>query len=496
MKPVTNFAGDAVLSAIAAATGRGLSLLGMVATTRIFPAEIYGAWLLILTFSNFFLPLATLRMEIPLVMARTQRMVKGLCYVVAMCVLAVLIFVLAFAAFANATLVERVTGLTVHQSTLLLFSIPTVLLLTSQLLVQTALMRTKQFRAIAVINLVIPFLSLILTLVLPLIFAVTPQLAAIIFLASTGFGLATAVPALAGRIATLESMFSRWAMARAAFRQYSVYPKYTLPLSLSASVTERVTQLVLAQAYSLETLASFYMARQVLSGFTSVLAGSLRNVFFAHSARDQNVNGTRDRALRMLKLLTYLLAPVLAFAVFRIDDLVSSVVGARWPNLGAMAWFCMFPATFLVFTGPLDRVFDLVGRQRLSVALQLVSDAIMLITIALAVHFSATSTTLVGLISTVLVLYNATWLCFTLNSLAVPTSQIARFFIRFVFVFSLCMMIQWTAVSQGSKTLSWVASIVLLGVAIIPGIAAFSSSFAFFHKRISPGLVNSLQRLP
>jgi O-antigen/teichoic acid export membrane protein len=242
-------------------------------------------------------------------------------------------------------------------------------------------------------------------------------------------------------------------------------------------------------------LASFYVARQILSGFTSVIAGSLRNVFFAHSARVNDIAETRNRAMRMLKLLTYLLAPTLAFALFRIQDMVSLAAGSKWPNLSAMAWFCMFPAMIAIFTGPLGRVFDLVGRQRLSVVLQLASDAVTLTTIALAIHYSASPQTLVGLISTVLVLYNTVWLCFTLSAMAVPFLQIARVFARFAFVFALCVAIQWPLAALSSTLLSWIASILFLGLSIVPGAASFSMSFPFFRSRLNSRLANGLQKL-
>jgi O-antigen/teichoic acid export membrane protein len=345
------------------------------------------------------------------------------------------------------------------------------------------------------INMVSPLISLILTLLLPQFLLATPQLAAIIFLASVGLGLIIAIPAQTGWM-DRPGNFTRWAMARAALRQYSVYPKYTLPLSLSSSVTERVTQLVLAQAYSLGTLASFYMARQLLSGITSVIAGSLRNVFFAHSSWDNSISETRNRALNMLKLLTYLLAPALAFAVFRIEDVVQFLAGDKWPSLAPMAWLCMFPATILIFTGPLDRVFDLVGRQRLSVILQLASDVVMLVSIAVAVHFSVPSQTLAAIISLVLTVYNAIWLCFTLQSLSVSATEVVRVFVRFAVCFAVCVVLQWPLIYLGSKTLSWMIALLVVGFLVAPGIIALSNSIPLFRSRISPGLSGLLARLP
>jgi hypothetical protein len=200
--------------------------------------------------------------------------------------------------------------------------------------------------------------------------------------------------------------------------------------------------------------------------------------------------------MRILKLLTYLLAPALAFSVFRIEDIVSLVVGTKWPNLPIMAWFCMFPALILVFTGPLDRVFDLVGRQRLSVSLQLVSDVVMLLTIVIAVQFSASAQVLVGLISLVLVLYNAIWLCFTLRALDVPARQIGDVFIRFAIVFALSMLMQWLLWNIAVKPLSWIAAILFLGLSTAPGIASFGLSFPFFRNRINQSMINTLQGLP
>jgi lipopolysaccharide exporter len=496
VKPVAGFARDAFLSSAAAAAGRGISLLGLIAITRIFPADTYGAWLLVLTFSSFFLPLSTLRLEIPLVMTKSHRMAQGLGYAITLCLLIVLVSVLAFAIIASPNIIQRLTGLAETQSDLVYFSIPTVFLLAAQLLSQSLLIRRKHFYTLAVVSVLSPLLSLSLTLLLPFMVPVTPHLAAVIFLVPMGICLLVSYPSLQLGLGLHPHGFSRIAIARAAFRHYSVYPKYTLPLSLSVSVTERVTQLVLAQAYSLGTLASFFMARQILSGFSSVVASSLRNAFFAHSARDNSISMTRNRAMQMLKLLTYLLAPALALGVFRIEEVVSYTAGSKWPNLAPMAWLCMFPATFLVFTGPLDRVFDLVGRQRLSIFLQLTSDIVMLTTITAAVYAGVSSHTLVGIISTVMVGYNFVWLCFTLRSLAMSYTQIAMYFARFAIYFVVCLVLQWPLTFLDSKMLSWIFSLVLFGVQSAPALIVLASSLLVFQRKMSPALTGWIQRLP
>ena len=491
-----NFAGDAVVTTLAAIVGRAIALVNLVVTMRLFPADVYGLWVLVLTFANFVSPLATLRLEVPLVMARTERMTIGITSIIASCTAVVAALLIAFSCLASSQLINALSGLPNDQSALMLLVAPALLLLIAQQWVQSSLMRVRKFRLLGLINVIIPVLSLFLTVALPHVFPVSASLAAAIFLISTGFGVLLALPSLKVDQGIFRPLVDRYKLARVAFGRFSTYPKYTLPFSLSFSFTERITQLVLAHAYSVEILASYFVARQMLSGLTSVISGSLRNVFFAHSASDRDRFATRGRALRILKLLGYLVAPALAFGYFRVPEAVDLFAGKKWPLISNMIWFWMFPAAAMMFSGVMDRTFDLVGRQHMAVILQLASDGVLLAVIIVGVHLNAPINTIVALTAGVIVVYNLIWLIFSLMALEAPLSELALPFIRFGVLFFGFFIVQWAiAHSVSSTILSWAFAIVILMVSLMPALASIVLALFPNYGSLS-GVTKYLTELP
>jgi O-antigen/teichoic acid export membrane protein len=492
----SSFSNDAALTTITAVVGRGLGLLGSLVTTHVFAAEQFGIWLLVLTFANFFLPLTTVRLEVPYVMAPTIRLRRGIWSLFGIFTALVLVCMLVFLLVSPSWVLNLATGLTSEQRRIALFSLPVLFFLTTNLVVQAELIRGKQFAAIAVMNVATPAVALVLILALPPIFGPTPEVAAIVFIVSSLVGLSCVYFGRDALKAIKVPRFRPVQTAIISLKRYSVYPKYSLPLSLSVTATERIIQLLMVQFYSLGSLASFYLARQILSGVTSVIANSLRVAFFAYGASDLRLEDTGQRALFTLKLLTYLVAPCLAFFVFWIRDFVSVFVGAGWVDLPLMAWYCMFPAFILVLTGPLDRAFDLAGKQKLSVALQVLSDLAKLIAVGLAVQFGAGLETMVAAATASLLIYNLIWLGFALRVLEVSWSDVRKVFLRILLTTIGCMFLHWMAQLHESRSVSFGFAVMLLMLTLTPGTLAMLSAVSFSQPYIPSKMRAVSQKLP
>jgi lipopolysaccharide exporter len=491
---------DTILLTSSAVIGRVFGVLGLLTTLKAFPSGVYGTWLLVLTVTNFLLPLATLRLEIPLVITKSERVANGLLSGLIALTVGLTALLAVFVLIAPQRAIYFVTGLDVQADYLLPVAIPAFVLLSSQSIFQALFLRLKQFYALAVFNLLVPIFSLAMTLILPFYFNATAELAAFIFLSSLLFGILGSL--LFGKTA-LQKVFQSLNLTKgklvqiaASVRRHRVYPTYMLPYSLSSVVTERVLLLIITLGYSTEVMATFYVARQLLSGAASVITGALRSAFFGHSAREVDFSNLRIRALLTLKTLSYLLAPVLAFSIFWLEDAVALIAQDDWRALPTMSWYLMFPTVILIFTGPLERVFDIAGRQRLSVSLQLASDLCMIAVMSIVAQYSSKAEVLVLTISTILVIYNVIWLCFALSVISVEKQDIANVIVRFLVVFALCLIPHIFIDQVPTRLTAFGLSIALLLVTTIPGLVSIVSVIPRLSGFVPQRMLQVCGRMP
>lgn len=424
-----SFTRDTIVSFAGAVLARLITLGSLPFVTRIYEPGALGAWAIVLTLSTFVVPLATMRYDVALVIAPTRRFAAALVLVMTACTAIVACAVTTAIVFAPPSFLEAISGLTTSDQKLLVF-VPVVLIaLALQASLQAWLVREHRFGLLSLVQLGQAAFTAAATLALPFFAGATATTATAA--ATLGLVLATIVAAAACWNGVVKR--SRWraaGTARVAAARYKVYPTYFTPYSLSAGLVERVVQVVLASAYSISALGAFYVARQLIMAPATLLAGSLRQVLFAHSARQSEMANTRRRVRRILDILTGLLAPALAFCLFWLEPALTTVMGDGWARLGHFAWWVLFPASAYLFTGWLDRLWDVAGRQRTAVVLQLTSDAILIALALFSPRVGLDEIGMVAMLSVGTALYNIIWLGMTLRLIGNSYSEMLAMAVR------------------------------------------------------------------
>jgi O-antigen/teichoic acid export membrane protein len=255
----------------------------------------------------------------------------------------------------------------------------------------------------------------------------------------------------------------RFSNIKRAMKRYRVYPIYTLPYSLSVAFTERALQVAIASMYSLTFLSTYYVARQILLAPAQIVSAAMRNVLLSHGARHDSIEETRPYVANLVGLFSAACAPLLATGAIWLKPIILVMLGDRWPNMADLAWWCMWPGATLMLTGSIDRLFDLAGRQRTAVLLQLCSDSATLGIIVLVWYFKWTGLTMVTLISCGLAAYNMIWFIIILRIVSFSFQKIGEFFLRFFAPFSIFLVIQYAmSMLQQNSVTPWIG--LLLGL--------------------------------
>jgi O-antigen/teichoic acid export membrane protein len=438
---------DAIVSLAGTGIARLISFVGLLLIVRVYSSADFGSWVVILTLAGLVQPFATLRYDIAVVIAPTRRIAAALTVVVAGQTLIMMAVILACVLLAPGWLLIAASGLEPQQLNLLHLVPLVILLLPSQTLLQAWLTRERNFNIIAASQIVQAMGTALAMLLAGWWLGASPHTAAAG--AITGLGLATIVAATASR--NMLGYVRLRGLARCAWsslKRYKVYPLYLVPYSLSAVLSERLLQITLASSYSLSVLGAFFVARQVVSSPFIMLQDPLRRVVFAHSARDASAEQVKERVLRVLALLTHILCPVIGLGTIWLKPILATVLDSSWFSLPDFAQWALLPAAIGLYSGWLDRILDVLGKQKAGVFLQVSSDAVLLFVVVVGARLGMSALPLIATRSIMEGAVHLFWLVVVLRQLGTGWHKISGLVAHF-----LTIAILWSAVHYALKLL-------------------------------------------
>jgi O-antigen/teichoic acid export membrane protein len=152
-------------------------------------------------------------------------------------------------------------------------------------------------------------------------------------------------------------------------RRYRRFPLFMVGYALASVLRDRMLQLALGGFAGAATVGKYAMATRVTGAPNSLAYSAISPVFYSFASRAVREDVAREAA--GLIEITLALATI-PFVVLAVDsrDVVAVLLGHAWddasPYFSALAW----PMLALTATCWLDRLFDVYGRQRTAVALE------------------------------------------------------------------------------------------------------------------------------
>ncbi len=201
----------------------------------------------------------------------------------------------------------------------------------------------------------------------------------------------------------------RWPKILQAAAQYRNYPLFVAPYGVIAQFSTRLLYILLAIHASSYVVGQFAMAMQLTFIPILFISTALNQVFYPKMARELKGGSLQPFVLRVLSLMIIGAAPLFVLLGCFASDILAVVLGNGWREAGPFAAYLAAPAFLMLLTSWLNKVFDVTGRQRLSVALQ---TGYNVCSVALFVAFLewGSPRSAVGAYCVATVAYNALWL--------------------------------------------------------------------------------------
>lgn len=152
---------------------------------------------------------------------------------------------------------------------------------------------------------------------------------------------------------------------------YRQYPLYMTPYTLVGALRDRLVYFLLGRYGGTDAAGFYTVATRLLNIPNSLVSGTLRPIVFQQAARAHHSSLENPilitcRGLGIVSVL--FLSPCVAQATW----FAQLVLGEKWGNAGPYITALSIPMIGLLMGNWLDRMFDVLGRQRMALTLQVI----------------------------------------------------------------------------------------------------------------------------
>jgi O-antigen/teichoic acid export membrane protein len=201
------------------------------------------------------------------------------------------------------------------------------------------------------------------------------------------------VPLLVARLRAPGVLDRLWREAR----ENRGYFLYTVPYTLVTQLYYQTPVLVLGSYLGAKEVGFFNLAYRTTSTPFGLLPVALSQVLFPDMARDgRSMTDWGPRMQAILIGLGILFAPVAAVIVAFGPDIYALLLGEKWRETGGLAALLVVPNLMAMLCSGYDRLYAILDRQRMTLALTVPAFILSLATMIAATRYAPTSTWLVG----------------------------------------------------------------------------------------------------
>lgn len=381
------------------------------------PAD-YGAWFTLKTTAILFGSVGTLRLELAIVLAKSKRYAERIADLALTTALALAVVSSAIIALFGGFIIDQ---LGVDASRLWLWALPPIAVGLGVVEIGTqSLLRENRVKPIPVALV----MQTVITVGLQCFLGAT-------FGSNMGF---LAAGAVAGQVASATLLWrlgvGRWprlpltgrnrTVALGLLQRHRDFPLYVTPYSFVHMARAQLTLVIIGAFGGFEAVGFYAMAHRMVSAPTALVAGSMRQVFFPVAAGVGELRALGPRMTDAFRLLALGIFPAAAVAFVLRDWVIDLVLGEDWSEVASFILPLGAVAIATLFTGWLDRLYHVMGRQRLALLLELGYATVALAAITIAGLAGVSALGIAWVLAITTVAYNLVWLTVTLTKAGIP----------------------------------------------------------------------------
>jgi len=249
-----------------------------------------------------------------------------------------------------------------------------------------------------------------------------------------------------------------------ALAQYKQYPMYMAPYTLLGVLRERLVFFLLGR-FGTQDAVGFYGAASRLANLpNSVVSRTIRPVFF-HHASGAELRSLEQPILVAVRTLGIAGVLMLAPCAAQASWLTALVLGPMWGEAAPYVVVVSIPMIPLLMCDWLDRMFDVLGRQRMALTLEAVFSAIAMAGLVLGYVAFRDMFLAVCVQSGLLAIYYMCWLAVLFRTARFRVSGLLRAFAEVALVGAVAVAVCMATGALASSAIAFPITMFVAGMA-------------------------------
>src|SRR5579872_1263244 len=204
-----------------------------------------------------------------------------------------------------------------------------------------------------------------------------------------------------------------WAVVRRSVGLYRNFPIYKAPHSFVSNASSQLVIVILRMFADLNLVGLYSMAARAVYLPVTLIASSMNDVFYEKAATELKQGGLERFVTRLLRIQLVLAAPLLVLVAFDAKLIFGFVLGPKWVAAGGYAAIIAFLSFLYFLTSWLDRLFDVRGRQKICLILEVAGNVVSLGSLAVMLKLHPQNAALaIGVYVVSQMTVNIIWLVF------------------------------------------------------------------------------------
>ncbi len=198
-------------------------------------------------------------------------------------------------------------------------------------------------------------------------------------------------------------------------KKHRLFPFYSAPYVIFGTLRSRASVYILDVFVGAKVVGLYAFAQRILNFPVTLISGALRPVLFQKAA-SEGIMAIEDRLNLILRSLAFLSLPFFIFYLYYPEEIFRIVFGNKWTEGGTIGAYLIWPAYTFLFCNWMDRILDVLRRQRLALVLEIffASFSLAVLTITLALGYSIKIAIIMQ--CAILTIYNFTYIYVTYSS--------------------------------------------------------------------------------
>lgn len=405
------------------ALAQGINVLAIPVIARLYTPESYGLWALVMSVVVIVASVASLRYELAIVLATSEREATSLLWVCWVTAAAMAVLATLAVAAGGSLLLGPATAAAVREW---LPVVPILIVSTGVYQACTSwFTRTQSFAVLAAAAILLALLTSAGQIGAALLGF--PGASGLIY--GNVAGQLGAAAVLVGVIALRHGRAlvtgPSGPIIAGALRRYRNFPLYMTPYALVGILRQRIV-LFLLDAFGARTDVGYYAFSARLVNLPIGLASDgIRPVLFQRASVSER-GAVEGPVVRLMLLVAGCSTPAFVLFVFHAGRLFALAFGREWTDAGEYALLLAIPGFVLLHTNWLDRLLDVAGRQRLALAMESSFSVASIAGFVIGLVGYQSVRFAVALQAAVLLVYNVVWVVVAFRVLGFGLAELGR----------------------------------------------------------------------